>query len=264
MGGGTTACPMDGATTIREYLLKALDIGYRHIDGACRYAGQVASGAPGSYYADIRAAIAESKVPRDQLWITWKAGKTPKEVVELLGCGYIDLWIGTQTNSDFVRFHGVENRYMPASELPKKTYANQVQALQYLRPSQKYSQGLAKSLRFMKECNDAGVKIQLYSVNSAVSCGGGHDGEGGYNDVFTNGDWEWDTAFYYAPTCMHYFMSKYIPKGNTIIVGTRTGSTLQKNYDMFRDVLQGKVMSDAECCEFEARMEKPSRRIQRI
>jgi diketogulonate reductase-like aldo/keto reductase len=72
-------------------VLRALEVGYRHIDTATAYGNE----------AQVGQAIAESGVPREQIFVTTKlppsrAGReqgTLEESLDALGFGYVDLWL---------------------------------------------------------------------------------------------------------------------------------------------------------------------------
>jgi diketogulonate reductase-like aldo/keto reductase len=91
VGFGTFRLAPGGQT--RELVVAALAVGYRHIDTATVYGNE----------ADVGAAIRESGIPRDQLWVTTKlwnddhGADRPRRALEAslrrLGLDYIDLWL---------------------------------------------------------------------------------------------------------------------------------------------------------------------------
>jgi 2,5-diketo-D-gluconate reductase A len=72
-------------------VLRALEVGYRHIDTATVYGNE----------EQIRQGVAESGVPREEIFVTTKlppsrAGReraTLDESLDALGFGYVDLWL---------------------------------------------------------------------------------------------------------------------------------------------------------------------------
>jgi len=72
-------------------VLRALDVGYRHIDTATMYGNE----------EQVGQAVAESGVPREEIFVTTKlppgrAGReraTLKESLDALGLDYVDLWL---------------------------------------------------------------------------------------------------------------------------------------------------------------------------
>lgn len=82
-----------GASVAKRVVLDALEIGYRHIDGAWIYRNEEGVGQ----------AIAESGIPRDELFITtklWNTFQGPdtardglNESLEKLGLDYVDLYL---------------------------------------------------------------------------------------------------------------------------------------------------------------------------
>lgn len=90
LGFGVWQVPAD---TAQEVVAKALEVGYRHIDTAAVYGNEEGVGA----------AIAESGIPREELYITtklwvtdYKAGQTKQALatsLEKLGLDYVDLYL---------------------------------------------------------------------------------------------------------------------------------------------------------------------------
>ena len=75
----------------RQSVLRALEVGYRHIDTATAYGNE----------EQVGQAVAESDVPREELFVTTKlppsrAGReraTLEESLDALGFEYVDLWL---------------------------------------------------------------------------------------------------------------------------------------------------------------------------
>ena len=74
-----------------DAVLRALEVGYRHIDTATAYGNE----------QQVGQAVAESGVPREEIFVTTKlppsrAGReraTLEESLDALGFGYVDLWL---------------------------------------------------------------------------------------------------------------------------------------------------------------------------
>ena len=72
-------------------VLRALEVGYRHIDTATAYGNE----------EQVGRAVAESGVPREEIFVTTKlppgrAGReraTLEDSLDALGFGYVDLWL---------------------------------------------------------------------------------------------------------------------------------------------------------------------------
>ena len=88
LGLGTWQARGSGA---RGAVLRALEVGYRHIDTATAYGNE----------AHVGQAMAESGVPREEIFVTTKlppsrAGReraTLRDSLDALGLGYVDLWL---------------------------------------------------------------------------------------------------------------------------------------------------------------------------
>lgn len=98
IGFGTFQIPDDGSTY--QAVLDALRVGYRHIDTAVAYFNE----------DEVGRAIADSGIPRDQIWVTSKLwlqdyGEQPAQraidrSLEKLGLNYIDLYLIHQPYGD--------------------------------------------------------------------------------------------------------------------------------------------------------------------
>lgn len=98
IGFGTFQIPSDGSTY--RAVLEALQLGYRHIDTAVAYFNE----------AEVGQAIADSGIPRDQIWVTsklwlqdfgYEAAKTAIDVsLKKLGLAYMDLYLIHQPYGD--------------------------------------------------------------------------------------------------------------------------------------------------------------------
>jgi diketogulonate reductase-like aldo/keto reductase len=169
-----------------EYTLpKALQLGYRHIDGADAY---VSMHDPVPYLSILKNAIARSGIPRNQLWITWKSNDISianiQQVIDSLDCGYIDLFLVHHScGSDagmrvfqeaqrrgLIRFFGVSNcENMETLRRLRETYgiyANQIQA----RPPGGSVAGRGPMAPdFIEQCNGLGIRVMLFGTMSGVT-----------------------------------------------------------------------------------------------
>jgi len=166
-------------TNLETTLNKALEIGYRHIDGADLYGGE-------PYTTIIRDAL--KKYNRHEIWITWKSHNISsysiQNIIAALDCGYIDLFLvhhgcGNEKifkvfqeaqKSKLIQYYGVSN-CEDIEEITKlKTdyniYANQIQA----RPPNGNinSRTKYKHNDLIKDCNKIGVNVMLFGTISGI------------------------------------------------------------------------------------------------
>jgi diketogulonate reductase-like aldo/keto reductase len=226
---------------LRGTLAKALEIGYRHIDGAEAYAQRERG-----YYSVIKDCI--STVKREDLWITWKGHNLTiasiRETIRKLGCEYLDLylvhdWNGNYSDIDILKLaqaeglihhYGVSNCetiediHKLTSE-PYKMYAVQNQA----RPPGGQIAGRGSmSPTFVDECNTLGVNVMLFATVS------------GYINQ--------DTDFQLIediPLINKYYLQKFIlEKPNVLMVSSTNpdSNSLQSNFDDFQKVIAGEPL----------------------
>ncbi len=264
-----------------EILPKALELGYRHIDGADAY-GDI------SYRTIIKNSI--KTIDRKDLWITWKSDNITianiKKVLTDLDIAYIDLFLihftcGTDGEMDIlteavkqglIRYFGVSNCYSYDSILELKNkyniYANQIQGR---APNGKvrYSNGsnLLLSIKrsgkdpynfeeFLDDCNEIGVNIMLFgSVSSIINTmfGNQHNSGNSESDYVVVG-----RLFENRSIINQYYMQKYIfnkakkANNNVLMVSSSFGSSLVENLTNFdkiskgEDVLNFRTMADIE------------------
>src|SRR5436190_16952271 len=108
VGLGLWKLPRDMAA---ERVMKAIDVGYRHLDSACDYGNETEVG------QGIRRSIQAGKVKRDDLWITSKLGNTYharehvrpacERTLRDLGVDHLDLYL--------IHFP-IAQRYVPFEE----------------------------------------------------------------------------------------------------------------------------------------------------
>lgn len=197
---------------VEDILYKALKCGYRHIDTATRYASMSFTG-PENVQADfvnaiqqgMRRAMRDFKIPRSELWITLK-GQNPDVDLQLFGFDYVDCYIpqtvGQETvfASPNVRFWGAEN-ISPAQSVPDEITIIQIQANR-----ESDIEGWIRR----------GRSIQLFSAVSALNHG----------DLFAVSEENRNMI-------VEHFLTTYVRgKGNTLIVGSQTGSSLEKNVEL--------------------------------
>ncbi|KAI9911287.1 hypothetical protein PsorP6_008899 [Peronosclerospora sorghi] len=157
-----------------ESVLSALQVGYRHIDTARLYENE----------ADVGRAVRDSGIPREQIFITsklrefhWgyeKATEGARSSNELIGCGYIDLFLLHQPfdphlradtwraledlqNEGILRDIGVSNFGEPhlaklAESWKVKPAVNQIELHPWLTREP-----------LVKYCHDNGILIQAFS-----------------------------------------------------------------------------------------------------
>jgi diketogulonate reductase-like aldo/keto reductase len=229
---------------LNETLNMALDIGYRHIDGAEDYATQNYEDNPIEYYNIIKDAI--KKIPRQNLWITWKARKITiemiQEAIRKLDCGYIDLFLvhyGCGTDPDFIefkkaksanliRYYGVSNcedlDEIKRLKREHDIYANQIQA----RPPNGIAgnRKLIDFKNFIQECNKLNIKIMLFGSMSGIT--NLHD----YSSVFP-----------YLEDINKYYIQRYIlHTPNVLMVGSTYGAHLETNLKGINEILSGNLL----------------------
>ncbi len=246
IGGGLAIMPKLCFGTVQSSLAKnlqiALDIGYRHIDSADSYNNS----------SIIREGLKSAKIPRDDIWITWKGMPQTiddiRKTVDSVGCKYFDLYLihfwkknYTQINilieaqkQGLIRFYGVSNCYDKAdidnlTTGEYKIYANQIQA----RPPGGHILN-RKDIDddFIEYCNTHGVKVMLYASIS------------GFLEQMTSFGEE---EFEFIRTINPYYLQKYIygdNNPNVLIVGSVSGRNLSTNYRLYEKGIKGEGLLD--------------------
>ena len=247
---------------LEKMLELALQIGYRHIDGADAYFEWQPD-----YFGTIRRVLEkvyseaeEPPIKRKELWITWKG--EPKSIEEIrdtiskLNCEYIDLYLihGWRKQwpmmdilkqakvEGLIRNYGVSNCENMEDITRLKSeydiYANQIQA----RPPSGKIEGRPRMDKiFIEKCNELGIKVMLFATIS------GYLGGTVLNPEIIN-------------EINRYYLQKYIQdkgKGNILMVSSVSGSSLKTNYDNFKTIESGdKLLSDGQMTEIEKELQK--------
>jgi len=244
----------------------ALQIGYRHIDGADAY-----SGWQHDYFETIRQVLekvsseAESPIKREELWITWKGEPSSvdeiRDTISKLNCEYIDLYLihgwrkqwpmmdilREAKEAKLIRNYGVSNCENMEDITRLKSeydiYANQIQA----RPPLGKIAGRplidkpSMDKIFIEKCNDLGIKVMLFATIS------GYLGGTVLNPEIIS-------------EINKYYLQKYIQdkgKGNVLMVSSVFGSSLKTNYDDFEKIKSGREMlSDSQMTDIEKELKK--------
>ncbi len=232
----------------------ALELGYRHIDGAEAYE-EMQRGI--DYKKTIKDILIASKIKRNELWITWKAdGPTIKNIqdsLSKLGCEYFDLYLihhSCGSERDFavlqeaqkmglIRHFGVSNceDIRKIAELKEKynIYANQIQARP---PGGRVSRRDMMEPEFIAKCNALGVRVMLFSTISSIMML--------MYDSLLN---QKNTDFYYSnmDKINKYYIQKFLKPFNVLMVASQTGSSLTPNMKDVTKFLSGTpLLSDDE------------------
>lgn len=245
----------------KKMLELALQIGYRHIDGADAY-----SGWQPDYFETICQVLekvsseAESPIKREELWITWKGEPSSvdkiRDTISKLNCGYIDLYLihGWRKQwpmmnilrqakvEGLIRNYGVSNCENMEDITRLKSeydiYANQIQARP---PSGKIAGRPLMDKTFIEQCNALDIKVMLFATISGY-LGGTVLNPGIINEI------------------NKYYLQKYIQdkgKGNVLMVSSVSGSSLKTNYDDFKIIESGREMlSDSQMTDIEKELKK--------
>jgi diketogulonate reductase-like aldo/keto reductase len=246
---------------LEENLRAALEMGYRHLDGADSYLEQVGR----DYYDILRKGLRASGIEREDLWITWKSGRVSIEnvrrTIDKLDCRYLDLYLihfGCGTDQDFsalqecqraglIRYFGVSNCEDIATLKRLKgrfdIYANQIQA----RPPGGRIRGRSQmSADFVEQCNEIGIRIMLFGSFSAV-----------FNSE-TRIDGTMVSAHSLAGRINSYYLQRYVlGRGNCLMVSSITGHSLKPNLEAYQRVQGGaSLLSDEEMAETETFLQK--------
>ena len=217
----------------KENLTAALELGYRHIDGADTY------GSLSTQY--IREVLAESTIPRNQIWITWKATHISeahiRKIILTLKAKYIDLLLvyGCDISSQhaillelqllgLIRYYGITNCDNPEEIIKSKQqyniYSSQENAKMALSNPDN---------NMIQQINKVALPIMFYSVAASL-----------IEKLDDNVQ-----LFPFVSKVVPYFIQTYIRhSSNVIIVGSQSGSTLKLNYDNFNTIMNGHDIID--------------------
>ena len=240
---------LDHYGKLNEILPRAIDLGYRHFDGANAYENP-------EYLGNLRR-IFDEKInsKRNEFWITWKGDNIKEDEVEAkikqLNCDYIDLYLvhhSCGSESDFtelkklkarglVRYYGVSNceDLVRLDELKSRhdIYANQLQARP---PGGTIINRKQVDPTFFEQINAMGINVMLFASISGIM---NSKPEILYED---------------PPLPINkYYYQKYIKdRRNVLIVGSASGSTLETNLNLATtpdisqedmDIIEGRLRS---------------------
>jgi diketogulonate reductase-like aldo/keto reductase len=228
---------------IQTTLNIALSNGICHIDGAESYG-----------IDDYKKIIKETikQIPREQLWITWKADNINiekiTEIIAKLECRYIDTFLvhhdyDCTSETDFIelqqahkmgiiRYFGVSNcekierlRYL------KEKYNISTIQIQARPPGGKINGKIITPPDFIKQCNDLGINVMLYGTVSGALMS--DNIELIYEDI---------------SHINKYYIQKYcMGTNNVLIMASVSGNTIIRNKNDFDKIMQGeKILSDFE------------------
>jgi diketogulonate reductase-like aldo/keto reductase len=236
---------------LKETLKIALhDNGIRHIDGADLYGGL-------KYLKIIKAEV--KKIPREELWITWKSNNTSIsniiEIIVRLECSYIDTFLVHHDSCDsdlsdlikakelgLIRFIGVSNCESIVKLIKYKTEYNidtiQIQA----RPPGGSIDG--KPLidpNFIEIINSYGINVMLYGTMSGIT---------NSND-FSIIDSEISNInkYYFQKYCLH--------KNNILITTSISGSSIERNKnDIEKMIAHEELLPEIKMEEIESKLKR--------
>jgi diketogulonate reductase-like aldo/keto reductase len=250
-------------SNLEHTLPKALEVGYRHIDGADAYE----SISPG-HRKTIRSALANFMAKghsREELWITWKSDSITNESIQQrikqLGCTYIDLFLihhfdnntlsgnihmldelSKAKDAGLIHQFGVSN--CEDSETVKKLkgsydiYANQIQARP---PGGQVHRRKLMIPDFVAQCNAIGVHCMFFASMSGVS------------EVYP--EWYFDDTI--KEMINKYYIQRFLKPSNVLLVTSINpdSGTLEQNLSDVQTFLEGKkLLTDKEMAEMEERL----------
>ena len=244
------------AQNVKDYITEAIRLGYRHIDTALAYRNMVEPRGGLDYFDAVREGLKNGLTAeglrREDLWITYKADHLTEDIIEEFikktGVEYIDLMLvhhgcGNQRDSRVLRkllqsgaikrwgvsnCEDLENLVRIRDKIPEHPlYVNQIQAL----PPGVTCAGRNRhrDIDLTEEINKLGIHTMLFSpINGFTS---NMDNAIALTDPETTG--------VTIDGIMEYYLAKYIHNTeNVLIVGTRTGSTLASNLELFNEVVE--------------------------
>ncbi len=242
-----------GAGTLDKTLRKALNLGYRHIDCAEKYADQhMRYGI--DYKKLIRKVLLDFQpiMKRNELWITWKDNHITvqkiRDTIERTGCKYFDLYLvhhSCGSPEDFaalqeaqtlglIRYYGVSNceDLDRVRELKERydIYANQIRARP---PGGKVTSRIDMDPNFIEESNKLGVRIMLFGTITSI--------ENRY-EIFTISREQNLEYRKHRTNINKYYMQKFLLPFNVLIVSSSSGETLAPNLNDFQTIMSGKPL----------------------
>ena len=226
---------VQGTTSlIKDYLIKAIDIGYRHFDSATAYSRlmNVSLEEYMKFFGEgINKGLEKNKLLRSDIWITFKGSDSYNIKKELEWCKleYYDLWlyhhnysIGRETelepyfDSGLIKRWGISNIYIKSPSYGQvnvkghKIFANQIQANPANEDIYTYF-------------NNLGIKVMLYAPISGIIT------NPNFIRIISN-----DIIKFEPNDIIKFYLNKYIYNSdNVLIVGTQFGGTLEINLETF-------------------------------
>jgi diketogulonate reductase-like aldo/keto reductase len=228
----------------------ALELGYRHIDGAEKYE-RIHAEYGLDYKETIKQVLSQmkAKIKRNELWITWKDNSPTlekiQESISKLGCEYFDLFLihhSCGIPDDFtvlqeaqkmglIRYFGVSNcetieniRFLKERY---NIYANQIQARP---PGGDVAGRQMMEPDFIAKCNALGVRVMLFSSISSISML--------LQDNLLKSA-NADFLYKNIDKINKYYIQKFLRPFNVLMVASQTGSTLEPNLIDVRKFLSG-------------------------
>ena len=236
----------------------ALELGYRHIDGAEAYDHMHRMYGLPNYKEIINKVLADMRprIKRHELWITWKDDHPTIEKIKRtlsdLGCEYFDLFLfhhSCGTPGEFailqeaqkmglIRHFGVSNceQIETLVELKKKynIYANQIQARP---PGGSITSRPMMEPEFIPKCNALGIRVMLFSTISSIMM------------LLSDGLLsKSNTDFFYTNSekINKYYIQKFLKPSNVLMVASQTGSSLEPNLKDVTHFLSGNTLLSKE------------------
>ena len=239
-----------------KMLKLALDHGITHIDGAEGYQY-------GKSHGIIRECI--KLIPRENLWITWKADKITVEMIKAiitkLSCGYIDTFLVHHDSSciaedDFVqlqkaqkdgliRFFGVSNcENFERIQYLRENYGISTIQIQSRPPGGEIKYRPKTESDFIEKCNGIGINVMLFASVSGII---------GIDDLT---DYSIFTEIYEQHNINKYYLQKYCYRtNNVLIISSVSGSSIKQNKEDSDAIERGdKLLDDSKMKDIETKL----------
>ena len=217
---------------INTFKIALEDLHINHIDGAENYGNK-------DYKNALKTEI--NKIPRDKLWITWKADNiTVKKIIKIineLSCSYIDTFLihnGYKSDDDFeeldkaktqnlIRNYGISNCYdIETLQILKEKYDIKTIQIQARPPNGQIAGQKLLPDNFIEICNSMDINVMLYGTISGVM----------NSDNF----WNVDILENINP----YYLQKYcLGKKNVLMISSVYGNSICKNLQRFQQMIKG-------------------------
>lgn len=227
-----------------DAVLMALKAGYRHIDTAHAYQNE----------RGVGAAIRESGIPREEIWITSKLWPTDynsgnvsesiNKMLERLGTDYIDLLYLHQAVGDYMTgWRGLEEavkqgkvRAIGLSNFDiKEELFDEVLAKAEIKPAivQIELHPYAQRKAFRKKCSENNIAIEGW-----YPLGGTHGG----NDILFKDDVIQEIAGRYGKTPAEIILRWHVQEGFSVIPGSRNANHIKQNISVYKFSLSDEDM----------------------